>query len=156
MKTLLFTLFCSAMTLQGAITINYGNPGSGDVVLRDFNGEVLRGISKDGAVSAIVQLGYYSLSTTADPFAGEWVALTGEGTACPLRQSDRALMGQWKKAVFWGRSPGKVCIPAGFPFLPSRHSFRSAFTMVRVLPNQPTTTPQRCRVGNGPTAEPWD
>lgn len=36
------------------------------------------GIDGDGAV---LQLGYFSAATTATPFAGSWIALTGEGGA---------------------------------------------------------------------------
>lgn len=42
---------------------------------------LVRGNSTAFGDGAIVQLGYYSAATTADNFAGTWVALTGEGGA---------------------------------------------------------------------------
>ncbi len=51
------------------------------VILKDINNIPLSaGTSADGD-GTVVQLGYYTLSTTLDPFAGAWVAMTGPGTS---------------------------------------------------------------------------
>ncbi len=50
--------------------------------LRDGGGvNLTRGDALTSHDGAIVQIGYYSLATTLDPFAGDWIAMTGPGTS---------------------------------------------------------------------------
>lgn len=60
---------------NGATTINWSND-SDSSMLRDLNGAPLSSgnplVEYDGT---IVTLGYYSQSTTSDPFAGDWIIL---------------------------------------------------------------------------------
>lgn len=73
--------FVSALPVRAALTLSYGNQTGGNTYLRDNNGVPLtsgtKAVDGDGA---IIQIGYYSLATTSDPFAGNWVALAGPGT----------------------------------------------------------------------------
>lgn len=116
MKTLLISLFFSVTALQGAITINYGNPGVGDVFLRDKDGQVLPGITKGGEANAIVQLGYYSASTMENPFAGEWVALTGEGSSVVAPAIGQGVSGLLGEGRFSGTVTFESAHPGGVPF----------------------------------------
>jgi hypothetical protein len=47
--------------------------------LRDFAGVPLTSGTPALGDGAMLQFGYYSLADHFDPFAGEWVPLTGEG-----------------------------------------------------------------------------
>ncbi len=51
--------------------------------LRDFNGNLLTSGTSSTNDGAVLQLGYYTLATTLDPFSGVWVPLTGEGSGNP-------------------------------------------------------------------------
>jgi hypothetical protein len=64
---------------NAAITVNYGNTSGG--LLRDSNGTALTMGGKEIGDGAIIQIGYYSLGTTASPFAGEWVPVIGAGAS---------------------------------------------------------------------------
>ena len=48
--------------------------------VRDLNGTLLTSGTDNADDGAILQLGYYTLATTSDPFAGSWVPLTGAGS----------------------------------------------------------------------------
>lgn len=48
--------------------------------MRDLNGNLLTRGTDNADDGAILQLGYYTMATTLNPFAGAWVPLTGEGS----------------------------------------------------------------------------
>jgi hypothetical protein len=85
MKSLLVIAALAATPLaNGAIVrIDYKN-GTG-FELNDNAGVPLTqgnpAVDQDGAV---IQVGYYTLATTSDPFAGDWVPMIGPGQSDPL------------------------------------------------------------------------
>jgi hypothetical protein len=85
MKILTISGFCClvlGLPVQAALTLYYGNNNGGGGFLRDITGSTLTSGPKDNPGNgAVIQIGYYSLATTADPFAGNWVALAGPGTS---------------------------------------------------------------------------
>ena len=85
MKFLTIFSFCCfywGLPVQAALTLYYGNTDGGGGFLRDINGVTLTTGSKDNPGNgAVIQLGYYTLAITTDPFAGDWVALAGPGTS---------------------------------------------------------------------------
>jgi hypothetical protein len=63
---------------QGAVTIQYSNDNAPGFELRYENGTALSaGLADQMRDGAAVELGYYSMATTANPFAGEWVVMVG-------------------------------------------------------------------------------
>lgn len=87
MKPYLILLFLSSQTLiYGASTrVNFGIQSD---TLKDLNGTSLTaGTSADGD-GTILQLGYYTAATTGNPFAGDWVAMTGPGTSYQTTMGD--------------------------------------------------------------------
>ncbi|MDB6171722.1 MAG: hypothetical protein JWL59_1033 [Chthoniobacteraceae bacterium] len=71
-------LFCTAFAQGAQTTVN---ASSGGLLVKDKTNNLLSaGISGDGNGS-VIQIGYYSAATTANNFAGEWIALSGEGSA---------------------------------------------------------------------------
>jgi hypothetical protein len=78
--TLLSCLFLE-LPVQAALTLYYGNYNGGGI-LRDINGiSLTTGPKENPGNGAVIQIGYYSLATSADPFAGDWVVLVGPGTS---------------------------------------------------------------------------
>lgn len=75
-------IFTVSFEILPAVTTSVSFGNSTGTELRDNSGNLLSGgaaiTQHDGAV---VQIGYYALATTLDPFAGNWVAMTGPGTA---------------------------------------------------------------------------
>ncbi len=62
--------------------------GANGVVFKNNGGTALSsGTSADGD-GTVLQLGYYSASTTLDPFSGSWVAMTGPGTSYQTTMGD--------------------------------------------------------------------
>jgi hypothetical protein len=79
MKSYLILLFLGSQALShGASTrVNFSIQLD---TLKDPNGTSLTaGTSADGD-GTIFHLGYYTAATTSNPFAGDWVAMTGPGT----------------------------------------------------------------------------
>ncbi len=69
----------SAISSQGAVTVHYTNDFRVNP-LRDFDGRELSPGAKGQALDgAAIEVGYYSLATTSNPFAGTWVPLVAEG-----------------------------------------------------------------------------
>ena len=59
-----------------------------NVVFKNNGGVALSsGTAADGD-GTILQLGYYTVATTADPFAGNWVPMTGPGTSFQTTMGD--------------------------------------------------------------------
>lgn len=89
MKThpiLLVSALCVSSSLA-ASTIQVGI-STNSVILKDFNNNPLSaGTSADGD-GTVVQLGYYTMATTLNPFAGNWVPMTGPGTSYPTTIGD--------------------------------------------------------------------
>ena len=80
MKSYLILLFLGSLALShGASTrVNFSIQLD---TLKDLNGTSLTaGTSADGD-GTILQLGYYTAATTSNPFAGDWIAMTGSGTS---------------------------------------------------------------------------
>lgn len=81
MKTyplLLVSAFCVSLSFA-ASSIQVGI-ATNSVILKNINNTPLSaGTSADGD-GTLLQLGYYTLATILDPFAGDWVAMTGPGT----------------------------------------------------------------------------
>lgn len=78
-KLIMITSYLFAVPLQAAsvnilLSIDYRT-------LNDFNGNPLNAGSANDGDGAVLQLGYYTMATTLDPFAGDWVAMTGQGTS---------------------------------------------------------------------------
>ena len=62
--------------------------GANSVVFKNNGGTALSsGTSADGD-GTVLQLGYYTASTTLDPFSGSWVAMTGPGTSYQTTMGD--------------------------------------------------------------------
>lgn len=62
--------------------------GANNVVFKNNGGSALSsGTSADGD-GTVLQLGYYSASTTLNPFSGSWVAMTGPGTSYQTTMGD--------------------------------------------------------------------
>ncbi len=72
-----------------AATINLGIAISNGGGLKDNSGTLLSSglLAVDGD-GAVIQIGYYSLATLANPFLGQWVPITGPGTPYPTSIGD--------------------------------------------------------------------
>lgn len=76
----LAALLALAMETAAAIvTVNF-NSGDQMVYNSDMATVLTGGTTSDGD-GAVLQLGYFSMATSANPFAGTWTPLTGEGGA---------------------------------------------------------------------------
>lgn len=77
MKTpLLYSMLSLAGFASGAVTVNYSNDNAPGFALKDQNGVALSpGLADKPLDGTIIELGYYSLATTSNPFAGEWVPM---------------------------------------------------------------------------------
>lgn len=76
-NTFLFLLLTHQ--LEAASTqVNWQNTAGTE--LRDFNSNLLTRGTDSADDGAILQLGYYTMATTLNPFAGAWLPLTGEGS----------------------------------------------------------------------------
>lgn len=117
MKALLclFLLASAGGGFAATIRIDYKN-GAG-YELRDAAGTPLTqgeaAVDQDGAV---LQVGYYSLATSSNPFAGEWVPMIGPALFDPFFATigDKGGMG----AGLFSRDGGFGDTPAGFPDFP--------------------------------------
>lgn len=83
-SSIILILACSGFSQAATIVLKYGNDRAPGFELRDFSGTPLTpgevNVSQDGA---ILEVGYYSLATTDDPFAGAWVAMVGPSITSP-------------------------------------------------------------------------
>lgn len=122
MKTLSTAILASwtiGLPLYGAVTLGYGNNSSGDTFLRDIGGVPLTSGPKGPGDGAVIEVGYYSMATTADPFAGDWVALIGPGTGVEAVTIGDANGGAGGDGIFGGTvilgasHPGSVAYPTG-------------------------------------------
>ena len=89
MRTL--SLFCMILTLlswawsscalmaQSTLQVIWEN--SDNELLLDGSGTALSAGSSRNGDGCVIQLGYYSNATALNPFNGDFVALTGEGSA---------------------------------------------------------------------------
>ena len=77
-------LFLAAAMQSDAtlVTVNFDSGSSPGYTMTNFNGTtpLTGGTATDGN-GAVLQLGYFSSGTSSTPFAGTWVALTGQGGA---------------------------------------------------------------------------
>ena len=77
-------LFLAAAMQSSAtlVTVNFDSGSSPGYTMTNFNGTtpLTGGTATDGN-GAVLQLGYFSSGTSSTPFAGTWVALTGQGGA---------------------------------------------------------------------------
>lgn len=121
MKTFLVAILAAlsiGLPLHGALTIFYGNDIGGDTFLRDVGGVPLTSGPKEGGNGAVIEVGYYSMATTADPFAGDWVALIAPGTGVEAVTIGDANGGPTLDGLFGGSAflgvshPGSVPYPA--------------------------------------------
>jgi hypothetical protein len=62
------------------VTVNFGT-GSQTVTNLDGSTALSAGVAGTNGDGAVLQLGYFSSGTSATPFAGTWVALTGQSGA---------------------------------------------------------------------------
>lgn len=87
MKNHLILLLISIQTpIYGAsIQVNLGIQSN---TLKNLNGTSLTAGTPSNGDGAILQLGYYTASTTSDPFSGDWVPMTGPGTPFPTTIGD--------------------------------------------------------------------
>lgn len=69
--------------------------------LKDFNGAGLSAGTPSNGDGTILQLGYYTASTQSNPFAGDWVPMTGPGTPYPTTTGD---------SENWGSGEFKIVI----------------------------------------------
>ncbi len=76
-KTILFLLVIN-QSEAASTQVNWRNTTGTEV--RDLNGTLLTSGTDNANDGAILQLGYYTMATTLNPFAGLWVPLTGEGS----------------------------------------------------------------------------
>ena len=86
--------------IAGAATIDIGLGTNGVVLKNNVGNPLTAGTAIDGD-GAILQVGYYTGSTAADPFAGDWVAMTGPGTlySTTIGDSDDRPDGTFKTGV---------------------------------------------------------
>lgn len=75
--TFLSLVHADAQTLT---TVNWQNTNGTKLLDSNKTSALSAGTSANGD-GAVLQLGYYSQATNANPFAGVWVPLTGEGSA---------------------------------------------------------------------------
>ena len=90
-KTTVFLLLTHQ--LEAASTqVNWQNTAGTE--LRNLNGNLLTRGTDNANDGAILQLGYYTMATTLNPFAGNWVPMTGEGSGNPLYSTvgDKAML----------------------------------------------------------------
>ncbi len=71
-------LFLIQQSKAASTQVNWQNTAGTE--LRDLNGNLLTRGTDNADDGAILQLGYYTMATTLNPFAGAWVPLTGEGS----------------------------------------------------------------------------
>lgn len=76
-KTIMFLLIVNQSN-AASTQVNWHNTTGTEV--RDLNGTLLTSGTDNADDGAILQLGYYTMATTLNPFAGLWVPLTGEGS----------------------------------------------------------------------------
>lgn len=76
-KTIIFLLIINQSKAASTQVIWHNTVGT---ELRNLNGNLLTSGSNDADDGAILQLGYYTMATTLNPFAGSWVPITGEGS----------------------------------------------------------------------------
>jgi hypothetical protein len=69
----LFASSLEAASIQIGLSIQFNT-------LNDIGGNPLAAGTANDGDGAVLQLGYYTMSTTENPFAGNWVAMTGPGT----------------------------------------------------------------------------
>lgn len=75
-----FAASIQALTAQDTTRVIFDSgPTSGAQIFDNNNVVLTPGTNADGN-GAVLQLGYYSGATTANNFAGSWVALSGEGS----------------------------------------------------------------------------
>lgn len=84
-------LMINQSTKAASTLVNWQN--SVGTELRNFTGTLLTSGTDNSDDGAILQLGYYTMATTLNPFAGSWVPLTGKGSGNPLYSTvgDKAL-----------------------------------------------------------------
>lgn len=80
-KTFIFLLIVSQLN-AASTQVNWHNAAGTEV--RDLNGTLLTSGNVDANDGAVLQLGYYTLATTLNPFDGSWVPITGEGSGNPF------------------------------------------------------------------------
>ncbi len=81
-KIALILVFSIFESLSLAATTNVGLFNSvGSELLGNTGIPLSAGIQNIDGDGAILQVGYYTLATTINPFLGEWVAMTGPGTS---------------------------------------------------------------------------
>ncbi len=80
----ILTLAFSCLSQAATIVLNYSNDHAPGFELKDLSGTPLtpgkEAVSQDGA---ILEVGYYSLATTDNPFGGEWVTMVGPSILSP-------------------------------------------------------------------------
>lgn len=76
-KTIMFILILN-QSKAASTQVNWRNTTGTEV--RDLNGILLTSGTDNADDGAILQLGYYTMATTLNPFVGSWVPLTGEGS----------------------------------------------------------------------------
>src|SRR6218665_2502402 len=81
MKTRLFPVFAAFLSCgfaSGAVTIYYSNNNAPGFEIRDQNGVPLSpGMVDRPRDGTYFEIGYYSLATTGNPFAGDWIPMVG-------------------------------------------------------------------------------
>lgn len=78
MKTPLLLLVTALSAHAAATKLEYFNNAGTE--LRDIDGAPLTDGTIRSGDGAVLQLGYYDLATGINPFGGNWIALTGEGS----------------------------------------------------------------------------
>ncbi len=110
MKTFKFYLFATtalAINIINAATIQISLSTSG-VFLKNIAGVNL---DSGGAVDGdgtILQLGYYSSSTVANPFAGSWIPITGPGTTYQTTIGDSGNRGDGSLKLLFEMTQGSL------------------------------------------------
>ncbi len=80
-KTIIFFVIVNQSQAASTQVVSQNTVGT---ELRDLNGNLLTSGTDNANDGAILQLGYYTMATTLNPFAGNWVPLTGEGSGNPF------------------------------------------------------------------------
>jgi hypothetical protein len=120
-----------------ALVIDYSNNNSPGFELLDNSGVPLSPglefVEHDGAV---LEVGYFSLATTENPFAGAWVTMAGpsipSATYATIEDMAYGLPGHFNRSAGFGETPAG---PYGFPVVGTPMSIRFFNSPASVRPS---------------------
>ncbi len=121
---------------QGTTSVDWSN--SNTTLLRDQSGVALSAGGNGNNNGDLIQLGYYDAATSSNPFAGNWVALTGAGPQLTTIGDDRngsgLADGRFDFTTTWHIGTNNVDVfDSAFDNNP--YTTKSQFTITSALPS---------------------